>query len=144
MTPWSWGGQELCDKSTKVQVIKRVTMAGGVVKNCPKQRDIIYGRPLIKQTGYFEIINFNSLFRNCCIANCYILDCYHFCYSHSVEKRKKVYSLNLLDSCSHIQFPMSCCKKAEAQGFNLIPPFSLRRLWTYSKILIRDKGELLQ
>ena len=32
--------------STKALVIKRVTMGGGGVKNCPKLRDVIYGRPL--------------------------------------------------------------------------------------------------
>ena len=38
------GGQGFCDNSTVALVIKHVTMGVGV-KNCPKLRHIIYGRP---------------------------------------------------------------------------------------------------
>ena len=30
----------------KISVIKSLTMGEGCVKNCPKMRDVIYGRPL--------------------------------------------------------------------------------------------------
>ena len=40
------GGQGFCDNSSKSLVIKRVTIGGGGVRNCPKLRDVIYGRPL--------------------------------------------------------------------------------------------------
>ena len=39
------GGQGFCEDSTKALAIKRVTMGRGGVKNCPKLRDVIYGRP---------------------------------------------------------------------------------------------------
>ena len=39
-------GQGFCDESTKAVVMKRVNMRGGVIKNCAKFCDVIYGRPL--------------------------------------------------------------------------------------------------
>ena len=39
-------GQGFCDDSTKAVVMKRVTMRKGVIKNCPKFCDVVYGRPL--------------------------------------------------------------------------------------------------
>ncbi len=40
------GYQGFCDNSTKVLLIKSVTMGGGGVENYEKLRDVIYGRPL--------------------------------------------------------------------------------------------------
>ena len=37
------GYQGFCDNSTKVLLLKSVTMAGGGVKIYPKLRDVIYG-----------------------------------------------------------------------------------------------------
>ncbi len=41
------GYQGFCDNSTYAFVLKSVTMGGGGVKNYLKQRDVIYGRPLM-------------------------------------------------------------------------------------------------
>ena len=41
------GGQVFCDDSTNALLIRRVTMGGRSVKNCPKLRDVIHGRPLM-------------------------------------------------------------------------------------------------
>ena len=48
MTSRSLGGagQGFRDGCTKDLGIKSVTMGGGGAKNCPKLRDVIYGRPL--------------------------------------------------------------------------------------------------
>ncbi len=55
---YSLEGQGFCDSSTKALVIKSVTMGEGV-KNCPKLRDVIYGRPfchnknILKMTSWW-------------------------------------------------------------------------------------------
>ena len=52
------GGEGFCDDSTKTFVKKRVTMGVGGVKNYPKLRYVIYGRPLCTKIAswYHSII----------------------------------------------------------------------------------------
>ena len=48
ITVFKWKGSMVFDNSTKSLVIKSVTMGEGV-QNCPKLRDVIYGRTLTLQ-----------------------------------------------------------------------------------------------
>jgi len=47
MTSWFYGGGGFCDEIAKASELKIVKMRKGI-KNCPKLRDVIYGRPTLK------------------------------------------------------------------------------------------------